>query len=328
MMVGIRSSKIMPESGAFRMPKNKLIIAGGSGFLGLNFTKHLAMNAPNQWDVIILSRSQPNCDPKHAQWVQWDGRTLGEWTERLIGATHILNLAGRSIDCRKTPDRWRQIIDSRVDTTNLIGEALRQIDHAPECWVQMSAIGIYGTESNNICTEESEHGADQLAQVVQLWEATFETSCPLSTRAVTLRSGVVLGRDSGAFPVLHRLARFGLGGKAGSGKQGISWIHIHDICRLIENAFNTHRTGVYNACTDDPKSNADFMRALRKAINQPIGLPAPGLGIRILCSIVLDTDASLALKGAYCSPKRLIDEGFEFKFAEIDSAMHDLTSKP
>jgi len=318
----------MPESGAIHMPKNKLIIAGGSGFLGLSFAQYLAQNAPDQWEVVILSRSKPNCDPNHAQWVQWDGRTQGKWTEHLIGATHILNLAGRSIDCRKSPDRWRQIIDSRVNTTNLIGEALRQIDHSPECWVQMSATGIYGTESKNLCTEESEQGTDQLAQVVQLWEAAFETSCPMTTRSVTLRSGVVLGRESGAFPVLHRLARFGLGGKAGSGKQGISWIHIQDMCRLIEDALdNPNRTGIYNACTDDSKSNAEFMRALRKAINQPIGLPAPQLGIRILCSTVLDTDASLALKGAYCSPRRLIDEGFDFKFAEIDAAMSDLASK-
>tara|TARA_R110002073_G_scaffold118918_6_gene259508 strand:- start:23458 stop:24429 length:972 start_codon:yes stop_codon:yes gene_type:complete len=323
----------MPNLGGIRMSeishtKNKLIIAGGSGFIGLSFTKYIASTAPDDWEIIILSRSKPKCDPSHAKWVQWDGRTLGEWTDHLVGATHILNLAGRSMDCRKTPDRCDQILRSRVESTAIIGQALSQLQQKPKAWVQMSAAGIYGDPPTVLCTESSPFGYGFAPTVCKAWEDTFHEHCPEAIRKVILRTNVVMGKDGGAFPVLKRVAALGLGGRVGSGTQGMSWIHIDDMNRIIEDALiNNNRQGAYIAASPSPVSYKEFMRELRKALKQPIGLPGPAWGIKLITATIIDTDPDLILYGRYLNPKRLIDEGFEFKFQSIKPAIADLTRK-
>ena len=309
-------------------PKPKLIIAGGSGFLGLGFAKYLAAKAPDQWQVIILSRSKPQCDPEHAQWVQWDGRTDGDWTNHLCGATHILNLAGRSVDCRKTPDRCDEILRSRVESTAAIGRALNDLQCRPKAWVQMSTAHIYGDPPSAICTEASEFGYGLAPTVGKAWEASFHEHCPEGIRKVILRTSFVIGKDGGAFPTLKRVAALGLGGRMGIGTQGLSWIHIDDMNRIFEDALtNTTREGAYIATAPNPVSYVDFMRSLRKAIRQPIALPGSVWGLKLLTATVMDTDPDLILYGRYCIPQRLMKEGFVFSFSDIDSAMRDLAAK-
>ncbi len=309
------------------MSKNKLIIAGGSGFIGLEFVRYLAQSEAEKWDVMILSRSKPNCDPAHARWIQWDGHSDGDWMNQFSDATHVLNLAGKSIDCRKTPERRKQILRSRVDSTNAIGRALDGLEHLPKVWVQMSAAGIYGDQTKEVCTESSTLATGFLPDVVKAWEAAFDESCPDSVRRVLLRTNVVLGKSGGAYPILRRVAGFGLGGRLGSGEQGLSWIHIEDMNRVIFGALtNQSRNGIYNVAAPNPVSYIDFMRALRKVIKQPIALPGPAWGVRLLAATVLDTDPELILNGLFCVPERLLDEGFEFKFAEIESAFTELNA--
>jgi len=310
------------------MTKYKLIIAGGSGFVGLSFVKHLATTNPDQWQVTILSRSKPNCDPDHADWVQWDGRSLGDWAGCLTDATHILNLAGRTVDCRKTPDRCDEILRSRVESTAILGVALKDLNHTPDVWVQMSTAGIYGDPPTVICDEDTTLGYGLAPTVGKAWEASFCEHCPADSRKVILRTSFVIGRSGGAFPTLRRVAALGLGGRIGTGRQGLSWIHIIDMNRIIEDALtNQARQGTYIATAPNPVSYVEFMRSLRKALGQPIALPGPAWGLKLLTATVMDTDPDLILYGRYCVPKRLIDEGFGFKFAEIDAAMRNLTSK-
>ncbi|MBL4698224.1 MAG: DUF1731 domain-containing protein [Phycisphaerales bacterium] len=309
-------------------PQHKLIIAGGSGFLGLSFAKYLAQTCPGQWDVVILSRSKPKCDLQIAQWVQWDGRTGGDWTNGLVGATHILNLAGRSVDCRKTPDRCDEILRSRVESTAAIGRAIDGLEHHPKVWVQMSTAHIYGDPPTAICTETSPFGYGLAPTVGKAWEESFHEHCPSNIRKVILRTSFVIGKEGGAFPTLKRVAALGLGGRMGSGTQGLSWLHIKDMNRIFLDALtNESREGTYIATAPNPVSYVDFMRALRKAIRQPIALPGSVWGLKLLTATLMDTDPDLILYGRYCVPKRLIDDGFEFKFADIASAMADLTTK-
>jgi uncharacterized protein len=308
------------------MSKNKLIIAGGSGFLGLSFAKHLASKSADTWQVTILSRSKPDCDSSTAQWIRWDGRTLGDWTEHIRDATHILNLAGRSVDCRKTPDRCDEILRSRVESTAVLGQALKELDSTPKVWVQMSTAHIYGDPPSVLCVENTPFGYGLAPTVGKAWEATYHEHCPEYIRKVVLRTSFVIGKSGGAFPTLRRVAALGLGGRIGSGKQGLSWLHIDDMNLIFQDALtNESRTGTYIATAPNPVSYIEFMRALRKAIKQPIALPGPTWGLKLMTATLMDTDPDLILYGRYCIPERLMDEGFEFKFAHIADAFADLT---
>lgn len=307
------------------MPQNKLIIPGGSGFLGLSFAKYLANTQPDQWQVIILSRSKPKCDPNHAQWIQWDGRSLDQWTSCLQDSTHILNLAGRSVDCRKTPHRNDEILRSRVESTAVLGQALSNLNHSPKAWVQMSTAHIYGDPPSVVCDESSPFGYGLAPAVGKAWEETYHTHCPENIRKVILRTSFVIGKEGGAYPTLRRIAALGLGGRMGSGTQGLSWLHIDDMNAIFLDALtNEQRQGAYIATAPNPVSYMDFMRSLRRSIKQPIALPGSVWGLKLLTATVMDTDPDLVLYGRYLVPKRLLDEKFEFHFPDIDSAMTDL----
>ncbi|MFG0313206.1 MAG: epimerase [Phycisphaerales bacterium] len=311
-------------------PRKKLVIAGGSGYLGSAFVKHITAHDPDAWEIVILSRSRPGFidDSDRVHHAAWDGRSLGDWVEQVRGCTHVLNLAGRSVDCRKTADRCDEILRSRVESTLVLGEAFRSLDAAPETWVQMSTAHIYGDPPTAVCDESSPFGYGLAPTVGKAWEEAFERACPESARRVILRTSFVLGPDGGAFPTLRRVAKLGLGGRVGSGKQGISWIHERDMCRVFEDALtNRDREGVYIATAPEPASYADFMRGLRKRLGQPIALPGPEWGVRLMCATVLDTDPELVLYGRYCVPRRLLDEGFGFEHSTLDEVLDALTQR-
>lgn len=309
-------------------PRNKLVIAGGSGYLGTAFARYLDKRSPTDWEIVILSRSRPEGVPSSIRHVSWDGRTVSDWSDELRDCTHLLNLAGRSVDCRKTPARCDEILRSRVESTLAIGSALKDSGNSPKVWVQMSTAHIYGDPPSAVCDESSGTGYGLAPTVGRAWESAFEQSCPDGTRSVTLRTSFVLGPDGGAFPTLRRVARLGLGGRVGSGTQGISWIHEHDMCRVFEDALmKPERSGVYIATAPEPVSYLEFMRALRTRLGQPIALPGPEWGLRLLCATVLDTDPELVLYGRYCIPKRLLDEGFEFEYSTLDQVMDALVQK-
>lgn len=299
-----------------------VVIAGGAGFLGVSLAVHLHdLGVP----VVILSRSRPKV-AGHWTHEPWDGRTLGEWRRVLDGAAGLVNLAGRSVDCIKTPDHQDEILRSRVESTRVLGAATRSIDRPPPVWVQMSTAHIYGDPPAAVCTEESAFGVGLAPTVGQAWEAAFQESALPSQRKVVLRTSFVIGRDrgsgNGAMGRLGLVARLGLGGRVGSGRQGMSWIHELDMNRLIVAALTTESmSGSYIASAPHPVPQVEFMRELRRAIGMPIGLPAFGWMVRLGARWLLRTDPELALYGRYVLPKRLLEEGFEFKYPTLPAAL-------
>jgi len=213
-----------------------IVIAGGSGFLGISLATHLSAGGAN---VIILSRTAPRVAGPWRH-VAWDARTPGDWMSVLDGAAGLVNLVGRSVDCIKTPDHCDEILRSRVEATRVLGVACRAVASPPPVWVQMATAHIYGDPPSVVCDEESPFGYGLAPTVGRAWEEAFAAAVLPTQRGVVLRTSFVIGRDrgagGGALAKLKTLARFGLGGRVGSGTQGMSWIHEHDLNRLFERA--------------------------------------------------------------------------------------------
>ncbi len=306
----------------------KIIIAGGSGFLGVSLAHYLADRGAS---IVILSRHAPKVEGPWRH-VGWDARTLDSWADELSEASGLVNLTGRSVNCVKSPDHRDEILRSRVESTGVLGEALRQVDTPPPVWVQMSTAHIYGDPPSLVCDEDSSLGYGLAPYVGQAWEEAFHSSALSSQRGVVLRTSFVLGRNrgagGGALQTLANLARCGLGGKIASGTQGMSWIHELDLNRLIERSLiDTSMSGIYIASAPNPLPQVKFMRGLRRAVGMPIGLPAPAWLVRLGAPLLLRTDPELAIYGRYVVSRRLENEGFEFQFAELDAALQDLLGR-
>jgi len=303
----------------------RIVIAGGTGFLGRSLAQHLHAGG---CEVVVLGRHPPRASPawRHAH---WDGRTLGDWSRTLDGATALVNLAGRTVDCVKTPDHCDEILRSRVESTEVLGHAVARAASPPRVWVQMSTAHRYGDPPVARIDEDSPFGYGLAPFVGAAWEEAFARAAPPSMRQVTLRTSFVLGAGGGALPQLARLARFGLGGKVGHGRQGISWLHEHDMNRMFAWALaEDHVRGAYLATSPNPVSNADFMRELRATLGVPFGLPSAAWMVRLGAAVLLRTDPDLALHGRYCVSRRLEHDGFEFAFPELGGALRALYSEP
>jgi len=308
----------------------QIVIAGGSGFLGISMATEFSRAGAK---VTILSRSARivTGDWTHKS---WDGRTIGEWNSSIDGADAIVNLAGRTVNCIKSPDHQDEILRSRIESTRVLGQAMRLVNSPPPVWVQMSTAHIYGDPPLAICNEESVEGIGFAPTIGRAWEAAFAESKlrhdeSNGQRGVIMRTSFVIGRNrgagGGALATLSLLARLGLGGRVGHGMQGMSWIHELDLNRLFAEAItNESMTGVYIASSPNPVSQVDFMRTLRSVIKMPIGLPTLEWMVRIGAPLILRTDPELALYGRYVVSKRLAEEGFEFEFPKLESALRDL----
>ncbi len=304
-----------------------IVIAGGSGFLGTSLARHLSAAGQS---VIILSRTAPK-SPGPWQHVRWDARTLGDWRKVLDGASGLVNLAGRTVDCIKTPDHQDEILRSRVEATLVLGQALRSIDHPPPVWIQMSTAHIYGDPPVVVCAEDSPTGCGLAPFVARAWEDAYHASVLPTQRQVIFRTSFVVGRDrgfgGGALARLGFLTKLGLGGTVGSGTQGFSWIHETDLNRLFHRALtDDSMRGVYIASSPHPVSQRVFMRALRRALRIPVGLPAPAWLVRIAAPLLLHTDPDLALYGRYVVSQRLQEDNFQFHYADLKYAISDLMS--
>jgi uncharacterized protein (TIGR01777 family) len=279
-------------------------------------------------EVTILSRHAPAVTGGWQQ-VLWDARSLGDWSRVLNGSAGLVNLAGRSVDCLKTPAHCDEILRSRVEATRVLGAAIRSVQQPPPVWVQMSTAHIYGDPLEAVCTEQSAFGYGLAPTVGVAWEREFERQVLPTQRPVVLRTSFVLGRDrgagNGALAKLSRVARIGLGGRVGSGRQGFSWIHETDLNRIfLRSLVDSHMQGAYVVSSPNPNSQAKFMRELRKAVGMPVGLPAPAWLVRIGAPLLFRTDPELALQGRYVIPQRLQNEGFRFEFASLGDALADL----
>lgn len=306
----------------------KIVIAGGSGFLGLSMAEYFSQQNAT---VTILSRSKPQILPK-CSYQSWDGRSLGNWHIVLEGSNALVNLPGRTVNCIKTPDHQDEILRSRIESTQVLGQAMRQLKLPPPVWVQMSTAHIYGDPPSIVCNEESVEGIGFAPSIARAWESAFlERKLP-GQRAVIMRTSFVVGRDrgagGGALSSLRFIAKLGLGGKIGNGTQGMSWIHEKDLCGLFEKAIlDKSMNGVYIASSPNPVSQIEFMQTLRKTIGMPIGLPAFEWMVRVGAPHFFRTDPELALYGRYVVSKRLADEGFAFQFPKLESALKDLCDR-
>jgi uncharacterized protein (TIGR01777 family) len=249
----------------------------------------------------------------------------GSGRARSRGASALVNLVGRTVDCVKSPDHCDEILRSRVESTRVLGLALRSLSVPLPVWVQMSTAHIYGDPPEIVCDEEAAFGHGLAPFVARAWEAAWTDALPPQTRGVVLRTSFVLGRSGGALGRLVGLARLGLGGRVGHGRQGISWIHERDLNRLFTQAIvDQGMQGAYLATAPNPVSNAEFMRALRRALRIPFGLPAAAWQVRIAAPLLLRTDPELALYGRYCVSRRLAEIGFEFEHPQVDGALTNL----
>jgi uncharacterized protein (TIGR01777 family) len=300
--------------------KNRMVIAGGSGFIGSALTAEwLALGG----EAVVLTRS-PRQRNDAAIEVQWDGVHIGEWIQYLNGAEAIVDLAGKNINCRHTPQAVRELTDSRVSPVQTIAAAISHMTRPPRVWVQAGAIGFYGNRGDAVLDEHSSNGDGTLAGICRQWEGAFEAAHVSQTRKVLLRIGVVLARDGGALPVLERLTRRFLGGRAGNGRQFVSWIYLKDLTRLfLETIRRPELTGTFNAVAPNPVTNDELMRQLRRAMRRPWSPPVPGLALKIGARL-MGTEASLALDGCRVLPRRLTEARFEFQFPELDAALRDI----
>ena len=300
--------------------KRHIVIAGGSGFLGNAMTQPLIERG---YDVVVLSRSQ-NTVPPGATGVYWDGRTLDEWVHSLDGAHAVINLAGKNVNCRYSKDNLEEINSSRTDSVHVIGQAISNCTSPPTLWVQASTLAIYGDAGERICDENAPIGEGIPASTAVRWEEAFNATSTPNTRRVVLRISFALGRGYGALEQLTRVTRWFLGGPIGTGEQYISWIHIRDLIDMFMWAIETDTVeGIYNATSPGPVTNHEFMTRLRKVLRRPWAPRTPAWMVEFGC-FVLRSESVLALTGRRGVPVRLQEEGFSFRYPELETALEDL----
>jgi hypothetical protein len=304
----------------------KIVLPGGTGHIGGLLAKALGDRGH---EVVVLSRR-----PGH---VWWDGRTQGSWTSEIDGADAVVNLAGRSVNCRYTPANLKEMMDSRVDSTRAVGEAIANAASPPSVWLQMSTATIYAHTLGRPNDEVTgvigggEPGVPRYweysVRIAKAWEEEQRRAVTPTTRKVALRTAIVMTPDrGGAFDVLRRMARLGLGGPVGGGRQFVSWIHGHDFARAVEFLLTSDIAGAVNIAAPNPLPHRDFMRTLRTANGRLIGLPATKWMAEI-GAFALRTDTELLLKSRHVVPTRLLAAGFEFDFPTWSEAAYDLTAR-
>lgn len=295
----------------------KITIAAGTGFLGKNLERYFTEKG-NQ--VYILTRN-----PKRKNEIYWDAKTLGDWKNYIENTDVLINLTGKSVDCRYNEKNKQEIYSSRIESTKILQQAIDQCINKPKVWLNASSATIYVHSETHLNTEENGIiGDDFSMNICKSWENEFFKGNSDNVRKVALRTSIVLGNNGGAFPKLKMLTKFGLGGKQGRGNQNISWIHIEDFCRAVEFIIdNENISGEINITAPNPLSNEDVMRKLRQQMKIPFGLNAPVWQLEI-ASLFLNTETELLLKSRNVYPDKLMKSGFQFSYSEIDLAFKNL----
>jgi NAD dependent epimerase/dehydratase family enzyme len=355
------------------MKNKKIIIAGGSGFIGQSLARYLG----KENEIVILGRQSgdthknlyhqqllPASDGYNLRYVRWNGKDIEEtWSREIDGADLIINLAGKSVNCRYHKKQKQQIFDSRTYTTKAIGEAIRIAKQAPKLWINAASSTIYKNSyegSNDEFTGQiSDYKKDNMpynlidhlrykknrllsrlfygknsvaykeleldfsVQVCKLWEKTFFEQRVPFTRKIALRTAITLGEGGVITPYLN-LCKFGLGGRHGHGKQMFSWVHVKDLARMIEWLFENEKAeGIYNCVAPDVVSNYSFMKTLRQVTGNNIGLPAP-VWMLEAGAFIICTETELMLKSRWVVPARALQEGFTFNYPLLKDAFREI----
>lgn len=295
-----------------------LIIAGGSGFLGQVLKSYFKQK---EYKVIVLTRQ-----PKKENEIYWDANNLDNWASVLENSDVLINLTGKSVNCRYNEKNKKLIYDSRINSTNILGLAINLCENPPKLWMNASTATIYRDSYDKEMSEENgETGDDFSMNIAKSWETAFYSITNPKTIKIALRTSIVLGKKGGAFKPLKKLTQFGLGGKQGHGKQKVSWIHELDFARAIEFLINNETLkGNFNLSVPKPADNKTLMKSLRKSLRVAFGIPQSKILLKLGARII-GTETELILKSRNVIPKRLLNEGFSFKFPNIESAIKDLT---
>jgi hypothetical protein len=314
----------------------RIVIPGGTGQVGTILCR--AFTAAGH-EVTLLTRRPPreNQPPGRVRHIGWDGRTPGPWFEAIDGSDVVVNLAGRSVSCRYTAENLREMMDSRVRSARVVGEAIAAATSPPPVWLQMSTATIYAhrhdapnDEATGLIggTEPGVPGYWAYSvEIAQAWEREQERAETPRTRKVALRAAMVMSPDrGGVFDALLRLARLGLGGPVAGGAQYVSWIHDRDFARAVEFLVETDLAGPVNLAAPAPLPQRALMRALRAAWGVPVGLPATRW-MAELGAFAMRSDTELLLKSRRVVPGRLLDAGFVFDHAEWPAAAADLVRR-
>lgn len=292
--------------------KKKVILAGGTGFIGKYFEKQFNDLG---YEVKIISRQ-----PQH---ISWNDKSA--IIEALEGAELLINLAGKSVNCRYNEANKKEIMNSRIATTKILGETILSCTTPPQIWMNSSTATIYRHADDRPMTEEEgEIGSGFSVDVATTWEQAFFSFNLQKTRQIALRTAIVLSKEGGAMTPYRNLVKFGLGGVQGSGNQKFSWVHIEDLFQIV--LFLKDReelSGIFNCSAPEPVSNRELMKQIRTVMNVPFGLPAFKWMLKI-GSIILKTETELVLKSRWVIPERLERKGYTFTFNTLDKALQDI----
>jgi hypothetical protein len=318
------------------MKNNKIIIAGGTGFIGQELANYFGVEN----DIVILTRALQHQKTnafgensitaealQHTRFVQWDGKTLGDWASEIDGADMVINLAGKTVNCRYNEKNKREIFDSRTNATKVLGAAIQKAVKPPELWINAASATIYPNATDTPRDESFTDFADDFSvQVCQLWEKTFYDQRTPFTRKIALRMAITIGAGGVMIPYFN-LLKFGLGGRQGSGKQMYSWVHVTDTCRMIDWLSAQHELeGTFNCVSPNAVTNNEFMKVLRKATGHIIGLPAYQWMLAIGAGLI-GTETELILKSRWVLPARITKAGFTFKYPLLQDAFKEILTK-
>ena len=302
------------------MEKQKIVLPGGGGFIGRHVTRHFAGKG---WEVVVLSRQLH--EPRDGvRFVWWDGANLDAWADELDGAAAVINLAGRSVNCRYGKKNRREIYDSREFSTEVIGEAIAECTAPPPVWFNASSATVYRHALDRAMDEATgeidpvEPGKPRnkwefSVDVVNRWERALFNAATPDTRRIAMRLSMVFGTGSGGvYEAFRNIARLGLGGTQGPGTQYVSWLHVDDFLRMLDWCLeNGELIGPINMCSPNPMPNSDFMRAFREACGVKRGLPASSWMLAI-GAFFMRTETELLLKSRRVVPGKLLTSGFKF----------------
>lgn len=298
--------------------RKHILMAGGTGFLGQVLTRYFEGMG---FQIKNLTRN-----PTRDTDIFWNAKELGDWTKEIAWADVVINLTGKSVDCRYTPKNQKEIIDSRVQSTNILAEAIEAAEEPPALWINAASATIYiHSETQQMTEDEGIIGDDFSMNVCKKWEAAFFRTNLDHTRRVALRTSIVLGKKGGAYPKLKQLTNLFFGGKQGNGDQFISWIHELDFCRAVD--FIIHHpnlVGAINIAAPQPIRNKNFMAVLRKSLGKKMGIGQSKWVLELGAKIV-GTETELVLKSRNVIPERLLEKGFDFQFNTVEASLADLS---
>ena len=310
----------------------RIVITGGSGQVGQILARYFHARGVA---VVVIAR---HIQPSPWSTVAWDGQHPGDWGKELEGADVVINLAGRSVNCRYHEANRRAIKESRIVTTRLVGEAIARSSQPPKLWMNASTATIYRHALDRPMDDvDGEIGGREPGlpdtwrfsyDVAISWEKAFFDAGTPQTRKIALRSAIMMSPDrGGAFDTLLSLVRLGLGGRSGSGRQLVSWVHDADFVGAVELLIaRSDLEGAVNIASPNPLPNSDFMAAIRRASGARIGLPTPDWMVE-MGAFMLRTESELVLKSRWVVPRRLSEAGFEFQFPDWSAAAADLVQR-